>query len=115
MPYDEQRARDQVAWLAHDGELVLRTLERQLVATPPTANTNDEAQFLAVTGDLWRRSIQHCNATAYLLNEDIAEPAAVVYRAAYETMVTLGYILSRPSREEQVAAALVHFAYLGSK
>ncbi len=111
MPVDKQRAQDQVGWLVHDAELVLRTLEKQLAETPPTADTDEEAQFLAVTGDLWRQTIQYCNATAYLLKEDIAEPAAVVYRAAYETMVTLVFILSRPTREAQLEAALVHFAY----
>jgi len=111
VPADAENAQEQVAWLAHDADLVLKTLEGQLAKTPPTADTDDAAQFLAVTGDLWRIVIQHCNATAYLLHEDIAEPAAVVYRAAYETMVTLNYILNRPTRDEQVEAALLHFAY----
>ena len=111
MPTDARTAQDQVVSLAHDSSLVHKTLESHLAKNPPTADTDDAAQFLAVTGDLWRIVIQHCNATAYLLHEDIVEPAAVVYRAAYETMVTLNYILNRPTRDEQVEAALLHFAY----
>lgn len=49
--------------------------------------------------------------TAYLLHKEQPESAAVVYRAAYETFVTLLYILTRPNHEAQVEAALVHFAY----
>jgi hypothetical protein len=98
---------DEVHLLHHD-VLLIHEAWQQLGREQTIDAKPGECRFYRIAGDLWRQHIDHCQAVAVLLNEQLLDSAVVVNRAAYEVAITLTYLRTIGDRHRNAALFEAH-------
>ena len=94
----EEKARQQIHRLERDARLVIRLLSEELKQQPLESPTGDHGNYFAVTGDLWRKLVEHCLNVALLLAWGGFGSVIVVHRAAYEVAINLIYLIKQGNK-----------------
>jgi Family of unknown function (DUF5677) len=84
----------EVQLLLHDVLQIHRVCEEKAKTHVIDADTWDAGRYYAIAGDLWQKHVNHCQGVALLLGSGLFESAIVVGRAAYETAITLVYLMT---------------------
>lgn len=83
----------EVALLHHDVLLIHQACQRASRDHVIDADTWDQGRYFAIAGDLWQKHVNHCQGVAFLLGQGLSDSAMVVGRAAYETAISLLYLM----------------------
>ncbi len=84
----------EVGLLHHDVLLIHQACQRASRDHVIDADTWDQGRYFAIAGDLWQKHVNHCQGVVFLLSHGLFESAVVVGRAAYETAITLMYLMT---------------------
>ena len=86
--------------LFDDTTRILTVLAELTRKNPRDAGTQELMTYRVVTGDLWRKILEHSRATALLLDQQMFDSAALVARTGYEVIINLLYMLSQGNKIE---------------
>jgi hypothetical protein len=87
-------APNEVALLHHDVMLIHQACQQCAREHVIDADSWDTGRYYAIAGDLWQKHVNHCQGVAILLSKGLFDSALVVNRAAYETAITLTYLMT---------------------
>lgn len=96
----DEDARREIRALFDDTTRVLAVQAGLARKNPPDARTPELRTYRVVTGDLWRKALEHYRATALLLDQEMFDSGAVISRAGYEIVINLLYVLTQGDKIE---------------
>lgn len=93
MPDANPTEPSQIALLLQDVDLVTKSSRLAAEARVVSVSSTEHERYVVVVGDLWSKQTAHSRGVGILLQAGLYDSAKVLARAAYETAITLLYLI----------------------